>query len=119
MAKSRESNLPLTSFRPQDYFTGTIKKDNKVVSNIYGTYLGFIEFDGIRYWDARDVKPYVLHKPAKALPSDCRYRHDLQQLAQGNIEAAQQRKEEMEEAQRKDAKLRAAEKKTKKKGWFS
>lgn len=81
--------------------------------------MGFIEFDGIRYWDTRDLKPYKLHKSEKPLPSDSRYRPDLQQLAQGNIEAAQQRKEEMEEAQRKDARLRKEVNKPKKKAWFS
>lgn len=81
--------------------------------------MGFIEFDGVRYWDTRDIKPYKLHKPPKTLQSDSRYRPDLQQLAQGNVDLAQQRKEEMEEAQRKDARLRKETNKPKKKGWFS
>lgn len=108
--------------RPQDYFAGAIRRDGKEVCRIYGSYLGFLEFDGVRYWDARDLRPFALLKTAQALPSDSRYRPDLQQLAQGNVEEAQKCKEQMEEAQRKDAKLRAALKKPqkpKKKGWFS
>ncbi len=40
--------------RPLDYFVGEIAKDNKVVSKMYGTYMGYIDFDGIRYWDVRE-----------------------------------------------------------------
>ncbi len=25
---------------------------------MYGTYLGFLEFDGIRYWDHREILPF-------------------------------------------------------------
>ena len=28
--------------------------NNKVVSTISGSYLNFIEFDGLRYWDIRE-----------------------------------------------------------------
>ncbi len=31
--------------------------DNKVISKVYGSYLNFIEFDGIRYWDIRENIP--------------------------------------------------------------
>ena len=32
--------------KPTDYFKGEIKVDDKVVSDIYGSYMGFIEFNG-------------------------------------------------------------------------
>ena len=37
----------------RDYFTGEIKKDGEVVSRLSGTYMGYIEFDGVRFWDIR------------------------------------------------------------------
>ena len=93
--------------RPQDYFTGTIKFNEKEVSNITGTYMGYMEFDGIRYWDARDFQSFPVIESKNCLPSDSRFRPDLRTLALGDVPNAQKRKEEMEIAQRKDAKLRA------------
>jgi len=58
------------------------------------------------------------------LPSDASFRPDLINLAKGDIETAQIKKEELEVKQRYDAKLRSEAKKLKegppkKKGWFS
>lgn len=39
--------------KPSDYFEGTINQKGKAVSKFYGTYCGFINFDGVRYWDGR------------------------------------------------------------------
>jgi len=39
--------------KPQDFFKGEVLKDGKVVSNIYGNYVGFLDFDKERYWDVR------------------------------------------------------------------
>lgn len=44
--------------KPTDYFDGNIVKDGKVCSKIYGTYLGFIDFDGIRYWEKDMLIPH-------------------------------------------------------------
>ena len=44
--------------KPSDYISGDIKINGKVVSSCYGSYLGFIEFDGKRYWDFREILPY-------------------------------------------------------------
>jgi hypothetical protein len=79
----------------------------RAVSKISGSYLGFVEFDGRRYWDARDNEAFKLCKPETILPSDSRYRPDLNTLLAGNVEQAQLRKEELEELQRRDVKLRA------------
>lgn len=43
---------------PKDYFKGQILHRDKVVSEIYGNYMGYIDFDGIRYWDAREMKNF-------------------------------------------------------------
>jgi hypothetical protein len=37
--------------KSQDFFRGEILKDGKVVSEIRGNYMGFLDFDGERYWD--------------------------------------------------------------------
>lgn len=94
--------------------------NGKVVSKMSGTYLGYIEFDKVRYWDIRDFKPYQVIPCARTLPSDSRYRSDLQTLASGDIPNAQKRKEGLEQAQRKDARLRAEALKPlkKKRRWF-
>lgn len=39
---------------PQDCFSGAITVDGKVVSEIKGSYLGYFEIDGVRYWDVRE-----------------------------------------------------------------
>jgi hypothetical protein len=40
--------------KTQDYFTGAILKGQTKVSDIRGNYMGFIDFDGKRYWDIRE-----------------------------------------------------------------
>ena len=44
--------------KPTDYVEGDIKQNGKIVSKMYGSYMGFLEWDGIRYWDARDILPF-------------------------------------------------------------
>jgi hypothetical protein len=39
---------------PGDYLVGEIKKDGKVISKMYGSYFGYYDFDGERFWDIRD-----------------------------------------------------------------
>jgi hypothetical protein len=33
---------------------GEILKDGKKVCELFGNYMGFLDFDGIRYWDLRE-----------------------------------------------------------------
>ncbi len=40
--------------RPQDFFTGEIICRGQKKADVYGNYLGFIDFDGKRYWDIRE-----------------------------------------------------------------
>jgi Oxysterol-binding protein len=92
--------------KPSDYITGVIKNSKGiVVTNLQGTYLGYLEFDGIRYWDARYVRNYSI-KYAPSLISDSENRPDIIALRTGNIETAQTAKEELENIQRNDRKLR-------------
>lgn len=69
--------------RPSDYFQGEIKLKNVVVSKVYGTFCGFIEFNNIRYWDVRENLEVKVNKifikiiePATQLPSAAIYRED-------------------------------------------
>jgi hypothetical protein len=94
--------------KPSDYVDAQIFVDGKPVSNIKGTYLGWLEIDGQRYFDFRDMIPFEA-KPAKSpLPSDCNYRNDKALLAIGHYHDAQKEKEILEHVQRTDAKNRKA-----------
>jgi len=60
--------------KPQDFFAGEILKDGKKICSIYGNYMGFMDFDGVRYWDLREPKLMTVHDGHgyKKLPSDSR-----------------------------------------------
>ena len=58
---------------------------------MFGTYFGYLDFDGQRYWDIRrmhnfDMMCADLNK--EALPSDCRNRQDSIKLFEGEIDVA-------------------------------
>lgn len=94
------------SREPTDFLEGFIVENNKkIISKLRGSYLGFLEFDGVRYWDAREVNAYDI-KVVKSLPSDSDNRPDLIFLKNQQMEEAQLSKEKLEEAQRNDRKLR-------------
>lgn len=77
---------------------------------MYGSFLNFVEFDSVRYWDIRDdlSNPFI-YLP-KQLPSSSIYRKDRILLEKGlktdNVDVAQEAKEELENIQRNDRKLR-------------
>ena len=41
-------------YRPKDYFVGAIFKDDVKICEFKGNYMGYLDFDGVRYWDVRD-----------------------------------------------------------------
>jgi hypothetical protein len=88
------------------------------MSDVYGNYLGFIDFDGKRYWDIREQYIYpVQGKPLeKSLPSDSRKRPDCIELIKGNVELAQENKNTMEHIQRKEREHRENAEKRREKG---
>ena len=97
--------------KAKDYFVGEIRQHGKVVSKMYGTYMGYIDFDGRRYWDIRRMINFEIRcadLAKEALPSDCRNREDSIKLFQGDIETAQANKDMLENKQRADRKLREA-----------
>ena len=81
-------------------------QEGQVVSKISGNYCGYVDFDGVRYFDIREVDA-VYHKfksaPSKeTLPSDSTKRKDAIQLLMNNVEQAQIEKEAIEALQRLD-----------------
>ena len=75
----------------RDYVTGWIKKDGVQVSEITGTYMGWVAFDGVRYWDIRRMQNFALVEPAldKVIKSDWRNRTDTQAHLAGDMVTAQ------------------------------
>ena len=68
-----------------------------------------MDFNGQRYFDIRhnnDIYYPLNLLGLQALPSDSTRREDSNVLATGELDKAQRKKEEMEEAQRKDRRLR-------------
>jgi hypothetical protein len=89
-----------------DYVEGVIVEDGKrIVSKLTGTYLGYFEFDGVRYWDAREVSAFPMI-PKTILPSDSDLREDLKYLREDRLVEAQASKEQLEAVQRNDRRLR-------------
>ena len=89
-----------------DYFEGTIEKDGEVISKVNGSFLEYIEIDGERFWDIRkniNIEAYPIPNQIK---SSSIYRPDSLKLLEKDLEEAQKKKNEQEEIQRHDRKLR-------------
>lgn len=92
--------------KPSDFLEGQILgPSGEVLSKVTGTYAGYLDFDGCRYWDARQTKGFPINF-RNILPSDSEARQDLILLRQGDMDAAQEAKEDIENLQRTDRKLR-------------
>ena len=84
--------------------------------------MGYADFDGERYFDVRDQETYELvglpieSTETKCLHSDARNRIDLVALGEGDVEQAQENKNQLEARQRQDRKLREAAAKRRSKG---
>ncbi|CAK70450.1 unnamed protein product (macronuclear) [Paramecium tetraurelia] len=101
--------------KPTDYFEGEIKQGKTVLSKLFGSYMGFADFDGIRYWDARVIKPFAMQILKSNLDSDHTKRTDRICMIAGDMNKAQVEKERLEQSQRNDAALRKEFLKQKKK----
>lgn len=81
--------------KAKDYFTGYIEQDGQTVcQNIEGTYMGYTDFEGERYFDVRHQNvleqediPLDSKEPL-CLQSDSRNRCDLRELFHGNVDVA-------------------------------
>lgn len=102
--------------RPSDHFDIGIYEiegdKRELACQGTGSYLHFIEFEGERYWEMGDEWG-IWNKPDEQhlLMSDSSLRADLNFLKEKDYENAQKAKEELEEAQRADKKLREKRKK--------
>ncbi len=79
-----------------------------VLSKVYGTYLGFIEFDNVRYWDIRENVYLKHYENPNQIPSSSLFREDRIFLEKQIIEKGQMHKDRLENIQRSDRKLREA-----------
>lgn len=97
---------------PTDTIKGEIVNgEGKVVSTLFGSWLRQVESTDCSgnkkvLWELSKLSPMVARPVDNPLPSDCRYREDLQALKAGDIEGAQRWKVKLEEKQRAEAKLR-------------
>ena len=46
------------TLKKQDFFCGEIEVNGKKVCEIVGNYSGYIDIDGVRYWDIRDDEEF-------------------------------------------------------------
>ena len=96
--------------KTQDYICGDIKVRGKKVCDIYANYMGFCDIGGVRYWDIREMEkvwfPIRRFEPHRVLESDSSKRLDSITLKSGDIPQAQIAKEQLENLQRSDRKLR-------------
>lgn len=67
----------------------------------------FIFFIFSSFWELEKSDLIKPMEPVKCLPSDCRYREDMNGLARGDIEFADREKVRLEIIQRADRTLRA------------
>jgi hypothetical protein len=89
--------------------------DKNVVSKVYGSYLGFIEFDQIRYWDIRENVYLKNYENGNQFLSSSLFREDRIYLEKQNLVLGQIYKEKLENIQRHDRKLRESYEKQMKK----
>ena len=78
----------------------------ETISKITGQWTSKLEFDGVKYWDIDNDRPFLLEYEQNCLPSDSNFRDDVLFLRMGKKEEAQLKKNEGENSQRYDKKLR-------------
>ena len=80
----KKSNTGTLIDRPTDYFQTSIKMGGKIdICKVYGSYLSFIEFNNVRYWDIRENTPIKLIDIPTILQSSSQFRLDRINLEQG------------------------------------
>jgi len=92
--------------KPSDFFSCEIKLKDIKVCSVLGSYLSFIEFNDVRYWDIRENVPVKSYDVPCQPQSSSINREDRILLEHKKVIQAQAAKEKMEELQRSDRKLR-------------
>ena len=89
-----------------------LKKDenNRCLSKLHGQWNGKIFIDNQQAFDFETQLPVELDNYCYPLPSDSNLRSDVIELSKGDLSVAQDEKDRLEELQRKDRKLRQAQK---------
>ena len=93
------------------------KKGGELLTVVTGDYCGQVFVDDELIWDIEDsiaTRPTEEIPDDELLPSDCRFRLDRNLFIEGNMGDADTAKKALEEAQRREAKLRKQLKKAKK-----
>lgn len=99
---------------PSDYLEGYIEKydvrdsskEGSVLCSVEGSWIGYVDFDQVRFWDIRTAEKMTHYAPSSVLPSDSRKRGDRNALAANDYTKAQAEKIALEEQQRAERKLR-------------
>lgn len=91
-------------------------KNKTFLTVIHGDYTDKLYFDGEEIWDIQKdftCRPLEVLPQDELLPSDCRFRLDRYKLITSDLDTADKAKLIVEELQRRDSKLRQANKKEK------
>lgn len=83
-----------------------MKKNSKEICKITGEWTNHLKFAEDIYWNINDYTRLPIFQKKNLLPSDSSFRKDLQNLINNDEESSQNHKEELEELQRNDRKLR-------------
>uniref|UniRef100_A0A0G4F0S0 PH domain-containing protein n=1 Tax=Chromera velia CCMP2878 TaxID=1169474 RepID=A0A0G4F0S0_9ALVE len=95
---------------PSEEIRGKVEDSkNGTSSQLTGSWLDLVEFDGQKYWGIYDsgFEEAVPVSAAESLPSDCRWRPDIFFLRNGDLDLSQKWKHWVEDRQREDRSLRA------------
>ena len=79
------------TFKKQDYVWGEIKQNGVKVGDITGNYCGWLDFDGIRYWDVRESDKImfpIAGEEVNPMPSHASLRTDGRFFISKTIEEA-------------------------------
>ena len=62
-ANGIEAQYTIGIKKGRDYVKGEIKQHGRVVANLSGSYMGYLEFDNVRFWDIRRMKNFEVIDP--------------------------------------------------------
>lgn len=89
-----------------EYLSYSKKKGAKEISIIKGEWTDHLIIDEKEYWKIKEFSLIPIFRKKNTLPSDSHFRKDLLALLENDETKAQRFKEEIEELQRNDRKLR-------------